>query len=106
MFNILLDLCLLFLLFYAIYQGVKKICDTFMVKNECEHFYALIIPEETESFEYSIRCALEKASRLGVPLTVIDKGLSNEARYILDALSGEFSLICVLTFEEFIKKIT
>lgn len=77
-----------------------------MVKNECDHFYAVIIPEETESFEFAIRCALEKASHLNTTLTVIDKGLSDDAKYILDALSGEFSLISVLTSEEFIKKIT
>ena len=101
MFNFFIDCILLFLLFYALVSISEKLTDFAFKRQQCKISYAVIKPIDSEQFEYDLRTAASFCQRNGFPLVVVDSGLSDDAKYILDALSGEFSNIVFVSCENF-----
>ena len=105
MFNFFIDCVILILLFYALVSISEKLLR-FAVKNEHVGIsYAVITPQETETLEYDIRQSAQLCLKNGFPLIILDTGLSDDARYIINALSNEFSNILVASCDEFTPKI-
>lgn len=104
MLNILLDSVIIFLLLYALFTISSKIACLCTKKADCKTLHAVLLPENADTLEYSVRCAAAKCARAGIELFVIDKGLSEHDEYIIKALSEEFPFVSVITQDAYVEK--
>lgn len=101
MLNFFIDCILLFLLFYALVSISEKLFDLASKNQNCKISYAVIKPLESEDLEFTLRKSASFCLKNGFPLVIVDLGLSDDAKYIIDALSKEFSNILFVSGDEF-----